>query len=463
MSTESTEGYPEATSQSGEEQTAAEAAPMRRVEVETGPLLPRWLSVLIYGVFVPFCVFGAYYMGRAALVQHKMDRAIRLLSGPWQDEQPPMDSQAARDAIDYLKGRGRNSLLYVIQNLLQDETADPRMGRAIVLRKAIRWELESRRRQLLTELLANMGADGEIDLDYRLPEEARQTLENLVKERLEHPSISYEERKITEVLQWVLAGRKTRALGPEKRRLKALYAGYEKKLLHGAEKRALRQIMREWEQSDDPLRRSAAEKFAAMLEGRHAALTSEESRLCSERADYWEGLFFEGRRRVSQLALELARAIEQKGAFLDHPELWDLVRLLQERYPPARENLAEAVFVLRRRKFLLAYLREFITKDAINPVMAVETTRLTKSEHEELLREHNRRRRLACIDVARRIALDYCAEPFDIRGVEPAQEDEFFTDTIIRSLEAAAEDEDVGPKAQQALDAIIDTCERYMH
>jgi len=90
--------------------------------------------------------------------------------------------------------------------------------------------------------------------------------------------------------------------------------------------------------------------------------------------------------------------------------------------------------------------------------MAVETARLTKSEHEELLREENHRRRIACIELARRIALDYCAEPFQIQGVQAEGSKDFFKANILRPLEAVVEDKEVGTYAQAALDALEQAC-----
>jgi len=421
-----------APAQQGEGEAPAQAG--RTVEVATGPLIPRWLLGLIYGVFVPFCVFGFYYIGRAIAVQQRIGAELRLIYGPWQGEPPPLDSPAVREAIDYLKRRPRNGLLYVIQQLMQDELKDPR------------------------ELLANMNLKGQMEPDYRLAPEYKRTLEELLAERRAHPSTSYEEQKITEVLEWLADGRPTPAKGPERRRLAALRTAYEKKLLSSAEKRLLRTIMGRWEQSDNPTQRSATSKFALMLEGKPTELSPEEKALCQQRADEWEALFLRGRVRITQVGVELAKAIQQRQRWLDHPELWDLVSLLHERCPEARRNLMEIVYTLRARKFTLVYLREFILKDSVNPVMAVETARLTKSEHEELLREENHRRRIACIELARRIALDYCAEPFQIQGVQAEGSKDFFKANILRPLEAVVEDKEVGTYAQAALDALEQAC-----
>ncbi len=441
-----------------EKQEPIQYREIKRVE---GPLLPRWLSVLLYAIFVPLSAFGLVYIGRSAWVQHNTVGLLRTITGPWEGEMPPMDSEQVQGRFHYLERKPRNGLLYVIEELLQDAIRDPRMARAIVLKRALQWATQAEKRLLFEEILANMSKDGEMRLDYVLPEEHRQTLEAFLNERAAQPRASYEDRKITEVLQWVAEGRPTAAKGPEIRRIKSLQTQYEKKIFAGRERRALEKLAEQWGRSDEPVPRGAAQKFARMLRGKYAELSHEEKQCCLERAKHWEGLYLKGQERLTQVAARLARIIQRDDRFLDHPELWDLVRLLYMSHQPARRNLAETIFVLRTRRFILIYLSQFLLKDTINPVMAAETARLTKSEHEALLRDENLRRRLACIELAGRIALDYCREPFEIRGIEEPEREELFKDRIIRALQAVIEDEEVGKQAQQILDAIPDACKEH--
>ncbi len=432
-----------------------------RPERETGRLVPLWFSVLMYGVFVPWCIFSFLWIGRDMVIQHRIWAALRVLSGPWEGEMPAMDSAAVQGSMDVLGRVPRDGLLYILQELQQDEVRDRRMVRAIALRKAVGWAVESQRRRLFEELLANINDMGEMPDDYVLPQQDSEALLALVREREENPVASYEQTKITEVLRWIADGRRTPAMGPEKRRIRSLQVGYEKKRFFGAERRALKSLMREWAQSQDAARRSAAQEFAVMLEGRQTELSTEEAARCSQEADRLEETYMMGRRRLTEGLSHVAGIIEQQDIFVDHPHLWDLLRLLDHRDDVARRFIADAVVCMRGRKYTLIYLAEFILKDSVNPVMAVETARLTKDEHEQLLAQENRRRRLSCIEVARRIALEHCQRPFQIKGVTQEKQAAFLKDRVIGSLEAVAEDKQVGPRASEVLRELQQPCAQY--
>ena len=347
-----------------------------------------------------------------------------------------------------------------MQELQQNETRDGRMVRAIALRKAIRWRTESRRRALFDELLANIDESGEFADDYRLPSEHRETLKVLIEERREHPSASYEQNKITAVLQWLAEGRPTPARGPEKRRIKALKTKYGKKVFFGAEKRALERIIEQWKTADDPGRSGAALKFAVMLEGRHAELDPEEEELCTERAAQWEELYQTGRLRLAGVVQELAGLIVQKDTSLDHPPLYDLVRFLGDHSDVMRQRMAQSVLLLRQRKYVVIYLSQFLLMDSVNPVMAVETPRLTKDEHEELLAQELTRRRLACLDVLLELGLQYCREPFTFQGIDPdpSKQEKFFRDEVLGTFEVLLKDKQLGSRAEKALDELRKVC-----
>ena len=431
------------------------------LERETGPLVPRWFSALMYGVFVPWCVFSFLWIGRAMVVQHRIWGAMDVLSGPWQGEMPPMESAAVQASMSVLERSPRNGLLYIIQELQQDEIGDRRMVRAIALRKAVSWAVESQRRRLFEELLANMNDKGEMPDDYVLPPQEEEALLELIKEREENPSASYEQAKITEVLRWIVEGRRTPPVGPEKRRIRSLLVGYEKKKFFGAERHALKALMKEWAQSDDAARKSAAEEFVLMLESKQTALSPEEAARCSEEADGLEEIYMIGRRRLTEGLHRMANIIGERDIFVDHSHLWDLLRLLDYRDDAARRSIAEAVMSLKGRKYALAYLAEFILKDSVNPVMAVETARLTKDEHEQLLGRENYRRRLNCIEVAWRLAIQYCRQPFEIEGVPKEKQAAFFRLQVIGSIEAVAEDKEVGRAASEALQELQQPCAQH--
>jgi hypothetical protein len=136
------------------------------------------------------------------------------------------------------------------------------------------------------------------------------------------------------------------------------------------------------------------------------------------------------------------------------------------------------VYTLRKRRYTLKYLARGIQKDTVNPVMAVETRRLTKDEHEQLLRRENTRKRLSCIELAKRIALDYCEKkwvvtrhakpdfPFlayqkpELSGPESRQT---LKTTIMAALVSVTKDEDVGQQAQEALSWIEEKCPELLN
>lgn len=452
----------ESTEQAPQE-TEAEARP-RRVEVETGELLPRWLTVTMYAVFVPFCLFAAIWITRSAIIQHNIQSYLDLLSGPWEGDPPPMESKVITDGRDLFEEKARSSLLFILQRMIIEEIEDPRMARAITLRKATNWGIESRRRELFEEILANMSEEGEMSPDYKIPSEDRTTLMNLIQERQERDIRSYEEQKITDVLEWLAQGRPTPPKGPEPRRVRALEKKYEKRLFIGEEQDILRELAEQWEDSNEPVKQSAAEKFQLMLEEKPTSLTQEEAQLCEAIAKEQEDRYMMGERRLSEIAVHLVKYIEKNNVFIDHPEVWEVIRLCQHRHESARQNMKDAVYALRNQKYCLIFLSEFLRKNQINPVMAVETVRLTKDEHEQILRRQNHTRRLACLDVAKRIALKYCDEPFPIDEVPEEEEKDFFQNRVIEPIEELVEanDEEVAARAEKVLDEIRDSCAEYI-
>ena len=431
------------------------------MERETGRLLPRWVSAIFYIIFVPWCIFAFIWIGASMVIQHRIWGAIEVIGGPWKGEAPAMESPEIKTTIAVLQKEPRDGLLYILQQLQQDEIDDPRMARAIVLKSSIRWAFESRVRLLLNELLENIRETGEMETSYKLSEESIQTLRELLLERQERPSTSNEEQKITEVLLWLAGGRPTPPVGTEQRRLASLKTRYDKNLFFGAESRVLSMIAEEWEASSDPVRRGVAEKFKLMLRGEPAKLSPEEDKLCSDQAAYWERLYLTGRERLCRVAGELVEIIVRDGIRLDHPNIWDLVRMLDERYEPASRHIVRALITLKANKYTISYLSEAVLRAGVNPVMAVETAKLTKNAHEQLLKEEQLRRRLASLEVMREIARTYCRKEFSIQGVEPGGQDKFFKEKVIRTLKTLINDKQVGERAGAIVDELRKACPQY--
>ncbi len=535
-----------------EETSSPERADAWDYEPETGPLLPRWLSVGIYAVFAPWCVVSLVWIAWSTVAQQRIFAAT---SGVLEGKGTGHTEILARAPLD--------SLLYLMQELRQDEMKAPRMARAAALRRAADWGQGARQRALLRELLAHMDdKTSEMEPDYRLPpehmrallhlcverisrgffragdtwleelqglrdaialagapegpalspaearnlEEDRRRIEELIEEQQSAPGpgrlgrgpgdargasvAGYEEGKITQVLVWIARGRPTPARGPEERRIGSLAQGHDKKRFFGAEEEALGGVRESWLASQEPGRSAVGEKFALMLEyerleSKHrgeeltpedeeamgellakATLRPEEENLCRERAAHWEESYMEGIERLASVALDMAKLIHQDSenrtragespVRVDHPHLWDMVRFLDHRSPEVGARFAEACRIMKGRKYIFVFLSEFIQRREVNPVMAVETARLTKHDHERLLREDLRRLRLSGIEVLADIGAAYYREPFDIQGVEKDAQAAFVRERVIGTLESMLEDKDkeIADRAQEALDAV---------
>ena len=451
-------------------QEAAEAMPPvdhdRPVERETGPLLPRWLTVTIWAIFLPWCVFAAVWIAWSMALQFKTQRALRLIGGPWNGEAPAMDSAAIREDLDVFNTSPRDSLLYMIQALRQEPWTDPRMADALALRRVVGWGTESRRRELFGALSANMNDQGELGPDFKLSEEQQEVLKDLIQERRKLERSSYEEQKINDVLQWVADGWPTPPTGTERRRVGSLQSGADKKLLHGPEASAIKAFARQWRASGDPLESSCAAKFELMLNREQTELSPQQSRLCEEVADKQEALYRLGCERLARTALDLIQLIHKQSAErmaagkaplrMDHPVIWDIARLLDYPYESVRGSFADGCFVLRRRKYVLIFLSEFIQRSTINPVMAVETTRLTREENIREVRAEMRRLRLSSISVVEAIGKSYYEKPFPILGIEPDQQASFVQQRVVGTVESVLGDEDseVAARSQAALEAV---------
>ncbi len=436
----------------------------REVEVEKGLLVPRWFKALVWGTLGPFCVFAFFWIGWSLVTQHQITTYLDVITGPWEDSPPAMSSDVVTTGLETFEEEPRSSLLFVLQEMVIDKMEDPRMARALTLQKATKWGGNSARRELFEELLAHMDSEGAMPPDYTLPAEDKKTLQNLIRERKQWKTASYEQEKITEVLVWIEEGRPTQAKGPERRRVAALEKKYDKRLLVGEESELLKSLAKEWEKSENPVKQRAAKKFKLMIEEKPCALSEEAVKLCKDEVQQLEERYLRGQKRLSEVALHLVQYIEKRKLFMDHPDIWEVMRLCEHEYKPVRENMKDATFALRNHQYCMIFIGDFLKRSKINPVMAVETARLTKDEHEALLRRENHRRRLALLNVAERIAEAYCRQPFPIEEVPAPKEDSFFKENILESIELVTEDDDdaVAKKASRILESIKEDCAEYL-
>ena len=183
-----------------------------------------------------------------------------------------------------------------------------------------------------------------------------------------------------------------------------------------------------------------------------AELGPEELKLCQQYIEKWESDYLDGRGLLARAALELAKAIRDRGRRVDHGDLYQLVAFLGHRHQPVADYIEQSVYALRSNKFVIAYLAEFVKKDAVNPVMSVETDRLTKAEHHKELEEENDRRRQRCVPLLGRIAVEFCRGEFEFEGVEDPEE--FFGDVVMNTFMLVTQDEDIKELVEEALEEI---------
>jgi len=520
-----------------------EAPTMR--ERATGPLLPRWFKVIYYVIFVPLVVFALVFIGRSFVVQHRLTASTETLMGNLEQGCSSFSDPEARKALQIMASHPVDAFLYANQEILQEEENDPRMARALALRKATQWGTISTRREVVRRLVENMDEDGRISEDA-LTQEARQVLWDVIADRRADPSalpegeptgkavdaavvqlvralqqngridpdvlganvrdtvwamivsrlasreplgvgetvigavqhrliarlkpqlrdvdsaevegevrnlvldiigrqppnprMTYAEHRITEVLLWLARGAQTMATGVERRRMESLLARYEKKSFVGAEADALEAIIEEWSSASDETTRQAADKFAAMLRGEATQLRPEGARMCYQHADTLEELYHRGIMLLSKAAVTMLEDIVEADRYLDHPHIYQYISLLGKRFDDVRETIAEGVWLIRTRYYTIRFLTYFASKTSINPVMAVETVRLTREEHERIMQGVNNRRMRECVQLLTRIGLDYVrngeqyAEPVD---------DESIRKYVIHTLEVLKDDERV--------------------
>jgi hypothetical protein len=411
------------------------------------------VKILFYSTFGPFCLFAVGYVVRSMLVQHALVSAVDRIDGGLERKAYSPTSPEVQESFRTLKRFPVKAFLYCNQELLQDEEDDPRMARALALRKAVDWGMLSERRDVLRKITDSMSEEGRIPPDV-LDEETRSVLATMVEERRANPELTYAERRVTDVLAWLAEGAETPPKGPEKQRVESLLDQYEKKEFVGEEKEALEALMAAWRDSSDPVAQSAAVEFARMLTGEQTSLDTAQAELCSGRADRWEDLYRQGAVFLADASGEVLTEIIEQELRLDHPHIYQYITLLGHRFEEVRERIREGMWMLRRRYYAIRFLSLFASRTSINPVMAAPTERLTREEHERLLRRANDRRMRECVGLLGRIGLDYVqnAEEYELARAE--DRDEYVRRYIVHALEGLTEDERVGGMATDALAGI---------
>jgi hypothetical protein len=156
----------------------------------------------------------------------------------------------------------------------------------------------------------------------------------------------------------------------------------------------------------------------------------------------------------------------EEKLFVDHPHIYQYLSLLgyryeigaPEKFEGVRELVYDGVYAMRRRKFTLYFLRYFGRKTAINPVMAVETERLTKEQHEREMRETNSERVRNAQKLMTDVFADYLDNPEAYIDKEDPQFDgaaevqDYVRAKLIHPMQDLIEDPTFGEHARQQLE-----------
>ena len=92
------------------------------------------------------------------------------------------------------------------------------------------------------------------------------------------------------------------------------------------------------------------------------------------------------------------------------------------------------------------------SKTSINPVMAVETVRLTREEHERQMRRANSLRMRECVDLLGRIGVDYLENREDYPLPRADDADDYMARYVVHPLESLSDEEGVADLASEALE-----------
>ncbi len=423
-------------------------------EAATGPLLPKWFTMPFYVVFVLFSMLGVVYIIQSMRVQASLADAVGEINYGADGTFAELDTARGRELIDLLKAHAVNSFLYFNQAVLQDEERDPRMARALALRKAADWGVTSKRRAVVEMVVQHMGDDGALEEGFELDEEARAALRALAEERAADPELTYAEGRVTDAIAWLAEGAVEPPKGPEKRRMKALLDQYRKRSFMGTEAEALGWLIEEWNGRAEPAARDAVEQFRLMLGDKPAELSAESAALCAAEADRWEELYRQGMIRLAKAAYQMVEQIVAEHDSLDHPHVYQYLSILDQRFPEVREQVAEGTWLLRNDahagEFAIRFTSYFATKTAINSSLAVETLRLTKEENERQMRRANDCRMREAVKLLGRIGVDYIQNP-DPYQCRAKDRDEFVRTYIVGALESVADEEVISDLVAEAL------------
>lgn len=431
-----------------------QAVPLER-EPALGPLVPRWFKVVFYGVFIPVSLLGIWGIAMSVLTQRSLTTAVSSIRGGLTDRIASLSSPEAQQPLEVLRKEARYAFLYCNQEILQNEVNDPRMARALALQKALDWGDVSAQREVVSQIVQHMDETGHLLPGFQVTPDMLAVLKRMVEERRNAPGLTYAEDRITAVLQWLAEGQPGQPIGPEKQRLNGLLGQLNKKLYVGREAAALTELIKEWKLSKDPPAGSAAAKFQTMLAGKPAKLSPEEAEYVTKQAADYQKRFQDGMTRLAQAAGMMLDEVLRQKIYLDHSHIYQYLTLLGYELDPVRKNVVEGAWALRQNPYVAIYLAEFVRTTTINPVMAAETERLTKEEHERQMNAQNTLRRRESVSLLGRTGLDYIAHP-DQYSFGVADPDEFVRERITHTLEEVADDESVADLAGPALKALRD-------
>ena len=429
-----------------------QAAPLER-EAALGPLVPRWFKVGFYGLFIPLSLVGLLAIIVSVQRQHALIGAVSVLRGGLAGQVESLTAAPAQQALDVLRKEPRYAFLYCNQEVLQNPVNDPRMARALALQKALTWGDLSAQREVVHEIADHMDDTGHLLPGFQISPDMLAVLKRMVEERRNAPGMTYAEDRITAVIQWLADGQPTQPIGPEKQRLTGLLGQLGKGLYIGKEAAALKELMAEWKLSKNAPAASAAAKFQTMLDGKRVDLSPEEAEYVSKQAADYEKRFLDGMTRLTEASLKMLDVVLGQSMYLDHPHVYQYLTLLGYELDPVRKNVVEGAWQLRHNPYVSIYLAEFVRTTTINPVMAVETERLTKEEHERQMNAQNTLRRRESVSLLARIGMDYIKHPAQYSfGVTDT--DEFVREHITHTLEEVADDETVSDLVVPALKAL---------
>ncbi len=426
--------------------------PLER-ERATGPLVPRWFKVGFYVLFIPLTILGAGWIGYSLHVQAKLTSAVDVIRGGLGSPVQSLSAPEEQQALKALSSSPRYAFLYCNQEILRNEDKDPRMARTLALQKALAWGTTSLQRQVVRQISEHMDDTGHLLPNFAITPEMLDVLKKMVQVRRNTAGMTYAEERITSVLEWLADGRPGQPTGRERQRLQGLLSQLDKKVYVGTERDAMTALQAEWAQSSDAVARKAAAAFQKMLDDQVTSLTPEEAAYVGKEADSYEQAYHAGMTNLAQASLDMLGQIVKENLFLDHPHIFQYLTLLGYQYDPVRALVVEGGWDLRHIRFTVIYLSEFLRTTTINPVMAVETERLTKEEHERQMVEQNTLRRRESAKLLGRIGLDYLAHRTDYHFDVPDQ-DEFVRERVIHALEESADDEAVADLVAPALKAL---------